>query len=75
MAAATAEGDRFQISKEYLLIVLIAMIRSAQIVELGVFHIVPALINTTAHSIEKKKTWAFFPKLFYKKIFKAAFFF
>ena len=44
LAAATAEGDRFQISKEYLLIVLIAVIRSAQIVELGVFHIVPALL-------------------------------
>ena len=68
MAAATAEGDRFQISKEYLLIVLIAMIRSAQIVELGVFHIVPALINTTAHSIEKK-AWAFFPEIILQKIF------
>ena len=65
LAAATAEGDRFQISKEYLLKVLIAMIRSAQIVELGVFHIVPALINTTAHSIKKTQHGRFFPKLLY----------
>ena len=67
LAAATAEGDRFQISKEYLIKVLIAMIRSAQIVELGVFHIVPALINTTAHSIKKNTTWAFFPEIILQK--------